>query len=193
MKRARLVDVAREAGVSVGAASDALAGKNRIPEATRERVREAATRLGYVPNAAARALGSGHLPIVGLVVGSLRRPEEFERFGAFWADVIGRASTVLAQRGYALAVLPELDGPAPTAIPFAAVVLMGVAPGDPGIDRVRAAGIPLLDLGDIDVGVRSGVPGGMEVTDQSVVPLPQMLAQIEALLDLLDRRAEPAG
>lgn len=172
MKRARLVDVAREAGVSVGAASDALAGKNRIPEATRERVREVAARLGYVPNAAARALGSGHLPIVGLVIGSLGRPGEFEPLGAYWADVIGQASTLLAQRGYALAVLPSLDGPAPTAIPFAAVILMGVDPADPGAERARTVGIPALD--------------------QSVVPPHEVLASIEALLDVLDGGADPA-
>ena len=40
--RVRLQDVAAEAGVSISAASLALTGNGRIPEATRERVRAAA-------------------------------------------------------------------------------------------------------------------------------------------------------
>ena len=38
----------------MGAASNALAGTNRIPEATRHRVKEAADRLGYVRRIARR-------------------------------------------------------------------------------------------------------------------------------------------
>lgn len=144
MKRARLVDVAREAGVSIGAASDALAGKNRIPEVTRERVREAAARLGYVPNAAARALGSGHLPIIGLVIGALRRPGEFEPFRTYWADVIGQASVFLAQRGYALAVLPGLGDQVVQAVPFAGLILLDTVPDDPDLERALATGVPVF-------------------------------------------------
>ncbi|MEH0628386.1 LacI family DNA-binding transcriptional regulator [Streptomyces stelliscabiei] len=59
-------DVAREAGVSRATVSYVL---NEVPhqkilEATRQRVREAAARLGYAPSAAARALRTGRSEIV---------------------------------------------------------------------------------------------------------------------------------
>lgn|GEM_PF-394468 len=64
-QRVRLRDVAAAAGVSEGQASAALSGYRRVSDATRQRVREAATRLGYHPSeharllAGRRAIGSG--------------------------------------------------------------------------------------------------------------------------------------
>ena len=51
-----LKDLARECGVSVATVSKALNGQSDISAATRDRVREAARRMGYVPNMAARAM-----------------------------------------------------------------------------------------------------------------------------------------
>src|ERR1700756_1936431 len=64
--RVRLVDVARAAGVSKTTVSDALNGSGRLPEPTREHVREVARRLGYRPNATARLLRAGHTRLLGL-------------------------------------------------------------------------------------------------------------------------------
>ena len=63
-KRATLRDVAATAGVSRALAGFVLGddhGKS-IPEATRERVRDAARSLGYVPHGIARALREGLFP-----------------------------------------------------------------------------------------------------------------------------------
>ncbi|MEV6164827.1 LacI family DNA-binding transcriptional regulator [Streptomyces sp. NPDC052052] len=73
-------DVARRAGVSRATVSYVLndSATVRISEATRHRVREAATELGYVPHAAARSLRAGHtrmvlLPTVDLPADPLHR------------------------------------------------------------------------------------------------------------------------
>lgn len=60
-RRVTVADVAREAGVSRATVSYVLSQKpdHRIPEATAERVRTAAARLGYRPSVAARALKLG--------------------------------------------------------------------------------------------------------------------------------------
>lgn len=72
-RRARLSDVAREAGVSVSTASRALNGSHRsVPAANRERVLAAAERIGYTANMAAQATARGHYPAIGLVVGDIR-------------------------------------------------------------------------------------------------------------------------
>ncbi|GAA4723719.1 LacI family DNA-binding transcriptional regulator [Phytohabitans rumicis] len=54
-----LDDVARAAGVSRSTASRVLAGYGPASPTTRDRVHAAATRLGYAPNPAARALVTG--------------------------------------------------------------------------------------------------------------------------------------
>ncbi|MFF1301922.1 LacI family DNA-binding transcriptional regulator [Streptomyces sp. NPDC058307] len=65
-RRATSGDVAREAGVSRATVSYVLNDNpnQKIPEATRRRVWDAATRLGYAPSAAARTLRTGRSDIV---------------------------------------------------------------------------------------------------------------------------------
>ena len=45
-------DIAKECGVSVATVSKALNGHSDISQATKEKVRAAAQRLGYMPNSA---------------------------------------------------------------------------------------------------------------------------------------------
>ena len=59
MRRVTIRDVAAEAGVSIGTASKALNGQGKLRAETRERVAEAAQRLGFAPNTLAQALLAG--------------------------------------------------------------------------------------------------------------------------------------
>ncbi|MCB2175299.1 MAG: LacI family transcriptional regulator [Actinomycetales bacterium] len=63
---ATIEDVAREAGVSISTVSYALSGKRAISEDTRRRVLAAAGRLGYAPQAAARALAARRSQIIAV-------------------------------------------------------------------------------------------------------------------------------
>src|ERR1700733_577672 len=67
--RTTIVDVAAVASVGVGTASDALNGRGRMSDATRNRVIEAADMLGYRPRASARALRKGTTMALGLRFG----------------------------------------------------------------------------------------------------------------------------
>lgn len=66
-----LADVAALAGVSVATASKALNGRGEVAAATRSRVRAAADKLAFQPNALARALISGRTRTVGLLTDEL--------------------------------------------------------------------------------------------------------------------------
>ena len=62
-----LKDLAQECGVSVATVSKALNGQSDISAATRDRVREAARRMGYVPNMAARSMKTNRTYNIGVL------------------------------------------------------------------------------------------------------------------------------
>jgi LacI family fructose operon transcriptional repressor len=71
---ASIRDVAQECGVSTATVSRALAGKQHIREEVRQRVLEAAQRLDYRPNRAARNLRSNQSSTIGLIVSDIQNP-----------------------------------------------------------------------------------------------------------------------
>jgi len=70
----KLSDVARAAGVSLATASRALSEPELVKAGTRERVREVATMLGYVPHGAARALATRRSRTIGAVFPPVDNP-----------------------------------------------------------------------------------------------------------------------
>ncbi|AMM18907.1 hypothetical protein AX769_00575 [Frondihabitans sp. PAMC 28766] len=66
--RITIVDVARAAGVSKGAASHALNGRLGVSEETRQRVKAAAVDLGWSPNSVARALSGARAGAIGWAI-----------------------------------------------------------------------------------------------------------------------------
>jgi LacI family transcriptional regulator len=72
--RVRLADVAELAGVSLGSASRALSMPDAVKKGTLARVRNAAERLGYVPDGAARALAMGLSRTIGIVLPTINNP-----------------------------------------------------------------------------------------------------------------------
>lgn len=72
--RVTIHDVAAAAGVSIKTVSRVIRDEPKASEATRQAVREAIQRLGYVPHASASALSSNVTPVVGLVSAGLSEP-----------------------------------------------------------------------------------------------------------------------
>jgi LacI family transcriptional regulator len=64
------IDIARKAGVSQVTVSHVLSGRGRVGEEVRGRVLTIARKLGYRPNAAARAISTGKFGCVALLLGS---------------------------------------------------------------------------------------------------------------------------
>ncbi len=74
-KPSTIYDVAKLAGISVATASRVLSGSNYpVSAATRQKIRDAATRLNYVPNTLAKSLRHRTNPDVGVVLPSVSNP-----------------------------------------------------------------------------------------------------------------------
>ena len=93
---ARIVDVARHAGVTPGMVSRVLNGDPtlRVRDETRERIRAAAEELGYAPNPAARALRRASTGALGLVMHDLANP--------IYAEILSGAQQAAVAADHAL-------------------------------------------------------------------------------------------
>jgi LacI family transcriptional regulator, galactose operon repressor len=99
--------MASSLGLSVTTVSRALAGYPDVAEATRERVRREATRLGYRPNQVARRLRSGRSGTVGIVV-----PAEPGSFDLFFLAMLGAIGPLLSRAGLDLVMMGAPPGEA---------------------------------------------------------------------------------
>ncbi|MBK1682358.1 LacI family transcriptional regulator [Rhodoferax fermentans] len=70
----KIVDVAKQAGVSTASVSRVISGLPGVSEETRKRVNAAVKALGYRPDLAARRLRSGRTDTLGLIVSDIRNP-----------------------------------------------------------------------------------------------------------------------
>ena len=68
VNRITLRDVAGACGYTVNTVSRALRGDPRLPESTREKIREAAVRMGYIRNSLASTLRSGRSGNIAVIV-----------------------------------------------------------------------------------------------------------------------------
>ena len=72
--RATIVDVARRAGVSKSTVSLVLGGSSLVADATRERVSDAMTELGYIYHRGAATLRGAKSGVLGMVINDLSNP-----------------------------------------------------------------------------------------------------------------------
>ena len=90
--RVTLSDVARAAGVSASTVSRALRGERSVDPALIERVTAMSSRLGYVPDPAARALASQRSDHVAILIPLLSN--------ALFVDLLEAAQTTLRAAGF---------------------------------------------------------------------------------------------
>jgi DNA-binding LacI/PurR family transcriptional regulator len=106
MKRPTQADVARLAGVSRATVSyvlnDRTDGRIPITDATRQKVLEAAEKLGYIPNALAQSLQSGSSRTIGLLMPAVHNPH-------YWSILEGAEEEITDQGYYMTLVTANLD------------------------------------------------------------------------------------
>jgi LacI family transcriptional regulator len=91
--------IAQVAGVSQSTVSRALRGDESVARATSLRVRDTAERLGYVPNVAARALISGRVGTIALVIADFANP--------FYSELVELLHDELTRNGFRMVLLNE--------------------------------------------------------------------------------------
>ncbi len=152
--RATIADVAREAGVSPSTASVVFSGKAPVSDATRARVLDAASSLGYTgPDPLAASLRRGRSGIVGVVFPqhlgrTFQDPVKIHEMDGLTAGVAPLGAGLLLLR----------DGnetPSLTTAPLDAAVLLGCSAAlRESLAIVRARGIPVVVIeGDAGEGV----------------------------------------
>ena len=97
-------DVAREAGVSIGTASQGLRGSAVVREATRRRVLAVAKRLRYQPSALARGLVTRRTHTVGLLISDIANP--------FFIHAVRAVEDVAQENGYNVILCNTDEDPA---------------------------------------------------------------------------------
>lgn len=164
-------DVARLAGVSQPTVSRALRDDPRVSPATKQRVRDAASALGYAPSAMGRALSVGHSTSVGLVLTDLTNQ--------FVPHVVAPMHAELEKQGYQLLLITESSESAPIVDHIVANGLCGVVLTTTTVDsplptRLQDRGLPFLYFNRT-----SSVVDADSVT---VDPVPGIAEMVEALV-----------
>lgn len=146
--RSSIVDVARQAGVSVATVSRALRGMANVSADTRERVLRAAAELSYTASPLASGLVTGRIRSVGVVAPYAGR--------WFFAEVMHGIEEALREGGYDL-VLHVLADPARrerffTELPLRrrvdAVAVVALPLEQHELEVLTGLGVPLASVGE---------------------------------------------
>ncbi|OZG57340.1 LacI family transcriptional regulator [Bifidobacterium tissieri] len=160
--RVTISDVAKAAGVSNSAVSYALNGKAGVSEQTRDKVLSVASRMGWRPNRAAKALSDASTRTVGLV---LTYDTAVLSIESYTMELIAGLTAEFEKAGYSLLVRSSSSRRHELAVlrewvaagAVDAVLLMNVELGDPRIELFREhPRMPVLLL--CDESLSGGLP-----------------------------------
>lgn len=148
-RRPTIRDVSRLSGVSHMTVSRVISTPDRVAPATRERVLEAITSLGYVPDRAAGSLSSRRSGFVALILPTLNNAN-FATVARGLSEVLHRQAyqLLIAYDDYDLAAeesqLTQLLARRPEAI-----VLTGAVHRPGTVQKLAAAGVPVVEISDL--------------------------------------------
>lgn len=176
-RRARLIDVARRAGVGKTTASDALSGSGRVSAETREAVLVAAAELGYSANTAARHLRGGSVGTIGIVL-----PEVVSRSSYYMAFTFGIVTSAAAHDIDVTIVSPSASSVRSRPIRADGLIIGDPLSGDAGLPALLASGMPVV--------TQEHLPDDIVGTPDGVVWSPHENGMLRLLAELDITRAE---
>ena len=151
-RRARIADVATEAGVSKAAVSFAFNSPERLNAATAARIRAVADTLGYRPRpltgVATRTTSDGATVRATQTIGLLTPQVLSVAFAnPFYAELCAGVAAQTDQAGYGLLFVSPLHGSLVRAVGQATVdgfVVVGLSEDHPEGEQIRRAGLPMV-------------------------------------------------
>ena len=143
-RRATLQDVAALAAVSTATASHALAGKGKMSDSTRSRVRDAAAKLDYRPNHQAAALRRQTTNTIGFVMVPDPDPDSRRRWGGYSAEQLYSLVSEAAKHGYSVTVIPENQPSLVEASRIDALCYLDMAHDEPALLEAFRLDLPVL-------------------------------------------------
>lgn len=147
-KKVGIQDVAKAAGISTATVSQVYNNKGEVAAATRQRVLEVGTALGYRPNALGQALRSGKSRVIGIVV-SYRDSAVWEQtYMPYYRSIIAGAAIEAVEHGYSISAAPSSqDGRIETYLPLDGIIVVDPVPGDPIVEQSLENGLAVVTDG----------------------------------------------
>lgn len=142
--RARIADVAREAGVSKAAVSFAFNNPDRLRPETADRIRRVASDLGYRPHPVARMLTAGSTTTIGILSPQALAQVFANPFFSLFAEGV---ASVTEDHGFGLLFISPLHGSLERAMARATVdgvIVIGLDRHHPEVESIRRAGLPTV-------------------------------------------------
>lgn len=142
--RARIADVAREAGVSKAAVSFAFNNPDRLRPETADRIKQVASALRYRPHPVARMLTAGSTATIGILSPQALAQVFANPFFSLFAEGV---ATVTEDRGFGLLFISPLHGSLERAMARATVdgvIVIGLDRHHPEVESIRRAGLPTV-------------------------------------------------
>ncbi|MGV6805399.1 MAG: LacI family DNA-binding transcriptional regulator [Ruegeria sp.] len=193
------LQVAQLAGVSQSAVSRVFTPGASVSKKTEEKVRKAATELGYRPNVLARAMVSGKSRIIGLVVAYLDN--------YFYPEALEKLSNELQEQGYHVLIFMasrtagNIDDVMEEILDYQVdgVVLASVAMSSDIATRCQQAGVPVVlfnrsqDIDGITSVTSDNYAGGRKVAEFLVAAGHSRIAYIAGWQGASTQRDREAG
>lgn len=156
-RRIGIRDVAAAAGVSPTTVSHSLSGKGRVPEHTRQRVREVARSLGYRPSRTARNLLGGRTGMLGFTVPQPPGTPFSLADLSYFVELTNAATRTAMDHGYALAIAPGGGEEGPwSGIDIDGAIVADPLIEDPTVAALHRQGLPVVTSGRVIGGEDGG-------------------------------------
>jgi len=149
VRRPKIVDVAKAAGVSPTTVSHALNHRGQVDPRTREKVIEVARRMGYRPHLGAQRLRTGAVRQIGLISSMPFAIAGGPSRLGFFMEVASSAAETALTSGYALVLVPPLEAlPSLDDLDIAGAVVVEPQRDDEVTRRLAERGVPVVAIGE---------------------------------------------
>ncbi|MCR9121400.1 MAG: LacI family transcriptional regulator [Phyllobacteriaceae bacterium] len=119
MKRIKISDIAKAAGVSNATVSYALSDSGRVARETRERIHKIAEEMGFIRDGTAARLRTGRSSLIGVVLNTIVNP--------FFSELVSSLETAAYDAGYLTLLATAQNDPVRQRELLSSMIAQGVA------------------------------------------------------------------